>query len=410
MKRRWYYVSIPLLLILLFIVLSSIRKFGDKRPRFEFTTIHYGSIRKTITSTGLIQPRSKVQIGTQVSGTLSRIYVTYNNIVKKGQFLAELDKTLLQSALDEAKAQVISTREKLSATQVEYSKNSQLYKKGFMSEQDFIKSRAAYYSDSSSLLIAMANLNRAETNYNYATITSPINGTVIEKNVEVGQTVAANFNTPTLFVIAEDLSKMEIQVSVDESDISYVYTGQKAEFTVLAYPDSLFSGTVSQIRMHPQIVQNVVTYIVIINCENKRNILLPGMTTTVDFILDQKKDLVLISKSALNFKMPEEIAGEYYRRMQINRSSFTSNQNTYSVWYLNNKNELSMERIETGSSDDNNAEIKVYKNLQPGRQVICGIAENEYSGESSSKKQKLSNESLPGSGTPPPPPGGGGGM
>ncbi|MGE5402273.1 MAG: efflux RND transporter periplasmic adaptor subunit [Ignavibacteriales bacterium] len=406
MKRKWYYILPFFLLLFLLGVFFSIKKFVERKPRFEFATVQFGSIKKTITSTGMLQPRSKVAIGTQVSGTFSKIYITYNDVVKKGQLLAELDKTLLLAALDEARAQLLSAREKVAASNIEFKKNLQLYNKGFLSEQDFIKSRAGFYSDSSALLIAKANLKRAETNIDYAAITSPINGTIIEKNVEVGQTVAANFNTPTLFVIAEDLSKMEIQVSVDESDISSIFTGQPAEFSVLAYPDSLFKGRVSQIRMHPQIVQNVVTYIVVINCDNNYNILLPGMTATVDFILNEKKDLLLMPKGALNFRMPENISGDFYSKMQSSKPSQNENKNIQYVWYLNNNNELALKAVETGTSDDNNVEITGSKDFRPGQRVICGIIEDEPDGSSSSQKQRLSNDGMQGSGGPPPPPGG----
>ena len=289
---------------------------GNNKEIYQMVPVEKGDIKYTISSTGMLHPKSTVEVGAQISGTFSKIYADYNDVVKKGQLLAKLDKHLVKAIAEEARAAVLRTREQLKYSRVEYKRAKTIFENALISESDFLKARATYYADSSAYLSAKANLDRAITNLEYTEIVSPIAGTVIERNVEAGQTVAANFQTPTLFVIAEDLAEMEIQATVDESDISYIKEGQKVEFSVLSYPDSIFTGEVSQIRMHPRVVQNVVNYIVIINTGNKYGLLLPGMTATVDFIVKYKKDVLRVAKSAVSFMPPEKMLKSFHKRMK----------------------------------------------------------------------------------------------
>jgi multidrug efflux pump subunit AcrA (membrane-fusion protein) len=321
-------------------------------------------------------------------------------------------------------------------------------------------------------LSAKATLTKAYTNLGYAEIVSPISGTVIEKNVEAGQTVAANFATPTVFVIAEDLSKMEIHATVDESDISYVFKGQEVEFSVLAYPDSIFKGVINQIRMHPSMIQNVVNYIVVINADNVHGLLLPGMTATVDFIIEQKKDVLMVAKSAVNFHPPANMVDKFHKKMRkkmealpdslkpkmqpppspgdkklqngspkkeiyppmppgsMEPSPDYSNQQMTSqvapgdpeklpgdrefpenfgqIWYLDETGELAMEPVETGAADDNNIEIVRYRYLKPGMQVISGFVESKKKDKNALNNASQIFGGAPQSGGGPPPPPGGG--
>ncbi|UCH15022.1 MAG: efflux RND transporter periplasmic adaptor subunit [Bacteroidales bacterium] len=317
MKRKRILTIIILVILVIAVtgyVINILRQ--DRNSFFQFSTVERGDIKNTITSTGILHPRSKVEVGTQISGTFANVFVDYNDVVKKGQLLAELDKKILLAALDEAKAVVMHTKEKFKFSKNEYLKKKELYKSNYLSEIEFFKFQSTYYIDSSAYLSAKANLDKAYTNLDYASIVSPISGTVIEKNVEAGQTVAANFATPTVFVIAEDLSKMEIHATVDESDISYVFEGQEVEFSVLAYPDSIFTGVINQIRMHPRMIQNVVNYIVVINTDNNYGLLLPGMTATVDFIIEQKKDVLMVAKSAVNFRPPKNMVDKFHKNMR----------------------------------------------------------------------------------------------
>jgi HlyD family secretion protein len=430
MKRK----SIIIILVLLLLIISIITYLTIKRNKnrnsiFQFTTVMRGDIKNTITSTGILHPRSKVEVGTQISGNFASIYVDYNDVVKKGQLLAELDKKILEAALNEAKAMVLNTKEKFKFSKNEYLKKKELYESGYLSEIEFYKFQSAYYMDSAAYLSARANLDKAYANLEYAEIVSPISGTVIERNVEAGQTVAANFNTPTLFVIAEDLSKMEIHATVDESDISYIYVGQDVEFSVLAYPDSIFKGTINQIRMHPMMIQNVVNYIIVINADNDNGLLLPGMTATVDFITDQKKDVLMVPKSALNVQLPKKMVEKFHKRMRRKMESLPDSlkpemqpppppgeeehapklpENVRQVWYIDKNGELAMEPVETGVSDDNNTEITRHLNLRPGMQVISGIIESKKKERNAvvNTNQMFGGAPQQGGGGPPPPPGG----
>jgi len=313
---RTVVISLVIILIALIAFYLTRKRYTERYSIFQFVTIEQGDIKNTFTSTGIIHPRSRVEVGTQISGTFETVYADFNDVVKKGQLLAELDKKMLVAALNEAKAALLHSQEILNFSKYEYSKKKELYESGFLSEVEYFKFKSNFIVDSSAVLSANANLARAYTNLNYAEIISPIGGTVIERNVEAGQTVAANFNTPTLFVIAEDLSEMEIHAAVDESDISNVFKGQKVEFSVLAYPDSVFTGIINEIRLQPRMLQNVVNYIVVINADNKYGLLLPGMTATVDFIINQKTDVLMVSHDALSFRPPRKMADRYYKRMK----------------------------------------------------------------------------------------------
>jgi len=454
MKRKKTIIILVLLVLVVFIIAYlTIMRNTNRNRVFQFTTVERGDIKNTITSTGILHPKSKVEVGTQISGTFASINVDYNDVVKKGQLLAELDKKILQAALGEAKAMILNTQVKFKFSKNEYIKKKELYESGYLPEIEFFKFQSTYYIDSSAYLSALANLDKAYTNLEYAEIESPISGTVIERNVEAGQTVAANFNTPTLFVIAEDLSKMEIHATVDESDISYVYEGQDVEFSVLAYPDSVFKGIINQIRMHPRMIQNVVNYIIVINADNDNGLLLPGMTATVDFIVDQKKDVLLVPKSALNFQPPKNMVEKFHRKMRKKMEALPDSlrpqmqppppsgeerhpgpqdsiksapdslrqqlqppppygdgklpENVRQVWYIDENGELAMEPVETGVSDDNNTEIVRYRNLRPGMNIICGVIESKKKEKNvvTNTNQMFGGAPQQGGGGPPPPPG-----
>ncbi len=412
--KKSYIFGIGLLILIVCFTILSILKYIHRNNIFQFTVIETGDIKNTITSTGILYPKSKVEVGTQISGTFKKIYVDYNQVVEKGQLLAELDKQLLQANYEEAQAILVNSKEKYEFSKTDYLQKKQLYESGFLSKIDYYKAQSVYTIDSSSYLSAQAELKKAGINLGYSSIVSPISGTIIEKNVETGQTVAANFNTPTLFVIAEDLSKMEIHATVDESDISYIYKGQNIEFSVTAYPDSVFTGEVSQIRLRPNVVQNIVNYIVVIYTSNKRGLLLPGMTATVNFIINQKKNILMVSKNSLNFIPPKDMVEKYQRLMIRNKQqgsyssageseNITNSDHIAHLWYLGQNGDLAMETIETGEADDKNIEIVHSKNLKNGMQIICGIAETSGTKQNdSSNKTQIFNNQQNNSGPPPP--------
>ena len=277
-------------------------KLAAGKMEYTFTTLKKGDIESVISSTGTLEAINTIQVGTQISGTISKIYVDYNDRVRAGQLLAEIDIRLLQASLMNAQANlsVISTR--LYQAEEDYKRNKALFEKKVITEKEFKDSQYIYEQTLSNKKAGEAAVKSAEVNLGYAHIRSPIAGTITERSVEEGQTVAASFATPTLFIIAEDLSKMQILANVDESDIGYIGEGMKVRFTVQTYPEKQFYGEVTQIRLQPVNINNVVNYKVVVGVSNEQGLLLPGMTTNLDFISRSAEDVVLINNSALRFR------------------------------------------------------------------------------------------------------------
>ena len=271
--------------------------------QFRVEEIKRGNMENTVSCTGTLAAVGTVEVGTQVSGTIKRVLVDYNDRVEKGQILAELELDLFKAAVDTAKASVISAEALYKQAAVEYKRSKHLYEKGYISSQEILAHETEKETARAQLLSAKASVVSAETNLRNAQIKSPINGVILERNIEAGQTVAASLSTPTLFIIAEDLSNMEIEASVDESDIGMVEKGQQVRFTVQSYPDGIFHGTVIQIQMNPTETSNVVTYTVIVDAPNKEGKLMPGMTATADFVVETAVNELMVSNAALNFRI-----------------------------------------------------------------------------------------------------------
>jgi HlyD family secretion protein len=382
-----------------------------KRPQkedFQFGKVTMGDIKNKITCTGILDAKGTVEVGSQVSGTIDEIFVDYNDSVKKNQTLAVLDTLLLKSSYQEALSNYQKIKAKSEYSYKEYGRAKVLYEKKMISNKEYSKYFSDYLVDKNDLDVARSLSEKAKINLSYSRIKSPINGIVIDKNVEVGQTVASNFQTPTFFVIAENIEKMKILVSVDESDISSIKVGQKAEFTVNAYPDSVFYGTVNKIRLNPKMVQNVVTYIVVVETTNKDKILLPGMTATVDFIISEKKNVMMVQKSATKFVPTEMMKKEFAKKYPeySNKKTVSGGEDSAEVWFIDKKGNLMMDRVRTGSSDDTNIEIVQSGHIKPGMRVIVGIKDNKEAKSESSNKNILTPSSGPGGGGGAPPPGG----
>lgn len=272
-------------------------------PRnFEFVKVERGDVTEKVTATGTLQPINTVSVGTQVSGIIEKVYVDYNDEVKEGQLLAELDKFLLNENLADAKAALSLAQSKKKVAELNYNRYKDLYHQKLIAKSEMEDSEIALATAEANEQSAQASYNKAERNMDYAQITSPVEGTIISKEVEQGQTVAASFSTPTLFTIAEDLKLMQIEASVSEADIGKITQGMKAEFTVDAYPTDSFSGTVKQVRLSPTNEQNVVMYTVIIDVPNEDKRLLPGMTAFVTVNTDEKKDVLRIPNTTVQFK------------------------------------------------------------------------------------------------------------
>ncbi|HUH46859.1 MAG TPA: efflux RND transporter periplasmic adaptor subunit, partial [Arenibacter sp.] len=269
-----------------------------------------GDIESLVTSTGTLKAINTVEVGTQISGTITKIHVDYNDKVRAGQLLAEMDLKLLRTNLLIAQANLSVSEAKLQQAKEEYQRNKALFDNKVVPQQQFSSSKYAYEQALSTKKAAEASVNNIRVSMGYAHITSPINGTITERTVEEGQTVAASFATPTMFIIAEDLSKMQILADVDESDIGYVTESMQVRFTVQAYPHIKFYGIVRQIRLQPTTINNVVNYQVVVDVENKGGKLLPGMTTTLEFIVNTAKNTLLINNSALRFRPNDQMLME----------------------------------------------------------------------------------------------------
>ena len=292
--------------------------FYKRTPEVTYKTskIERGTIVSTVAATGNLSAVTTVQVGTQVSGTIQKLYVDYNSRVKKGQPIAEIDPSLFNASVEQSQGNYLSADANLQKAKVvladadrTYKRNRQLLADGIISQGDYDVAETALQSARSSVKAAEGNLTQtrgslmqAKTNLRYSVIRSPVDGVVISRAIDVGQTVAASFSTPTLFTIAQDLTKMQIEVSVDEADISRIQLHQKASFTVDSYPEQTFRGNVIQIRSAPVITQNVVTYVVVVNVDNSDMKLMPGMTANVSIEVAKKDDVLKLPPAALRFK------------------------------------------------------------------------------------------------------------
>ena len=277
---------------------------------YETAKVERATISNSVTATGTIEPVNKVEVGTQVSGIISKIYVDYNSIVKKGQVIAELDKINLESELASAKANLASSKSELDYQETNYKRMKALHDKGFISDDDFDIADLSYKKAKEAYLVQLQTVQKAQTNLGYATITSPIDGVVLSKDVEEGQTVAASFSTPTLFTIARDLTDMQVVANVDEADIGNVRDGQRVTFTVDAFPDDTFEGRVKQVRQQGEEESNVVTYEVVISAPNNDLKLKPQLTANVNIYTEEIENVVSVPAKALRFSPSKEMMND----------------------------------------------------------------------------------------------------
>lgn len=271
---------------------------------YDTVAVERGTISNSVTATGTIEPITEVEVGTQVSGKITKLYADYNSVVKAGQLLAELDTVELRATLDSRQASLEAARVKYEYQKKNYERIKGLFGKGMVSETDYEDAEYAYRTSKTDYDQAQSNMVQAETNLGYARIYSPIDGIVLSREVEVGQTVAASFETPTLFTLAQDLRKMQVVADVDEADIGQVKEGQEVNFAVDAYPDDVFRGEVTQVRLQATTESNVVTYEVVIDAPNPDTKLKPGLTANVSIFTMQKPDILIVPAKALRF-LPE---------------------------------------------------------------------------------------------------------
>ena len=332
---------------------------------FKEEKVALKTLQNSVTATGTIEAVTSVTVGTQVSGIVNKLYVDYNSQVKKGQVIAELDKTNLLSELNTAKANLASAQSSLNYQATNMERYKTLYKKGLVSADEYENALLTYRQAKEQVASSKENVQRAQTNLGYATITSPIDGTVISKSVEEGQTVAASFNTPELFTIAKDLTNMQVVANVDEADIGNVKEGDRVTFTVDAYPDDTFEGTVKQVRLEATTTNNVVTYEVVISAPNADLKLKPGLTANVTIYTQERSGVLAVANKALRFTPTKETVGKDMKIVDCKGKN--------KVWTLNG-NTLTAHPVTIGQSDGINTEIT--KGLKQGDKIVTEIVVN----------------------------------
>lgn len=338
-------------------------------------------IVNSVTATGTIEPVTSVDVGTQVSGVISKLYVDYNSVVKAGEVIAELDRTNLMSELSSAQASLKSAQSELDYQKTNYERYKALYDKGLISANDFEQARLSYVQAQQKTQQQKESVKKAQTNLGYATITSPIDGVVLSKEVEEGQTVASSFSTPTLFKIARDLTDMRVIADVDEADIGDVKEGQRVTFTVDAFPDDTFEGQVTQVRQEATTESNVVTYEVVISAPNDDLKLKPGLTANVVIFTMEAKDVLAVPSKALRFT-PREA-------MLNSDETITDTDAKEKVWVKEGSN-LKAVAVETGMT--NGTLTQITKGLKPGTHVLTEVNAVQVEAEG---EQQNSNPFMP---------------
>lgn len=352
---------------------------------YETAKVERATISNSVTATGTIEPVNKVEVGTQVSGIISKIYVDYNSIVKKGQVIAELDKINLESELASAKANLASSKSELDYQETNYKRMKALHDKGFISDDDFDIADLSYKKAKEAYLVQLQTVQKAQTNLGYATITSPIDGVVLSKDVEEGQTVAASFSTPTLFTIARDLTDMQVVANVDEADIGNVRDGQRVTFTVDAFPDDTFEGRVKQVRQQGEEESNVVTYEVVISAPNNDLKLKPQLTANVNIYTEEIENVVSVPAKALRFSPSKEMMNDGEKIKDCNA--------TNKLW-IKEANILKAYPVKTGIT--NGIRTQILEGVKEGTVVITnakakgGTEEDNISEQNSQERSPFS--------------------
>lgn len=348
----------------------------NNAPQFKTEKVSIGNILSTVTATGTVNAVTTVLVGTQISGTIKEIYVDFNSRVKKGQIIAQIDPATFEAQVEQARANLLSAHANLEKSEAalldarrSMDRNKELISQNLVARSEMDTSETNYQSAKAQVSVARAQIAQSEaalkvseTNLRYAKIVSPVDGTVVSRNVDVGQTVAASFQTPTLFNIAQDLTKMQIDTSIAEADIGRIMVGQAVEFTVDAYPDTPFKGKVFEIRNAPIVVQNVVTYNVVVKVDNRELKLKPGMTANVSIIVSSKKDVLKLPNAAMRFR-PSDARGK-----EGPKDKGREREKGSAVWIVEGDKPKRI-KVETGISDGNYTEL-VPGDIKEGQEII----------------------------------------
>jgi HlyD family secretion protein len=353
------------------------------------TTVEKGDVNVVVTATGSMNALTTVQVGTQVSGTISKLFVDFNSVVKKGDVIAILDTTFLAAAKEDADAAKQKAEVQVAQSKREFDRAKKLFDDKVTAQVDFDLALSNYETAQTILRSAKAQVSRATINLQYATILAPISGVIISRNIDVGQTVIASFNTPTLFTIANDLTKMQVQANVDEADIGQIKVGQKVNFNVDAYPYDVFKGEIKQVRLQPAIVQNVVNYVVIIDVPNPDLKLMPGLTANIEVNIESHKDIFKIPANAISFNPPSDYfdqlnqlsdsTNNFWKRKlaQPFDASKTKGENKITegfIWIKKGVNIFPIP-VKIGLSDGTYAEIS--GDVKVGDEVATGVNHNQ---------------------------------
>jgi HlyD family secretion protein len=365
-------------------------------PLYITAFVSRGSISHVVTATGTVEPVKQVSVGTQVSGVIKRIYVDFNSAVKKGQLLAEIDKTPLLASLSSMQAELESASSSLVFQESNYKRIKELYEKQAVSKTDYENALYQYSLAKANMAKMTSEVNKATTNLDYAMIYSPIDGVILNRAVDEGQTVAASFNTPTLFTIAQDLTKMQVVANVDEADIGKVSEGQAVTFTVDAYPDDNFKGNVKQVRLLAVTTSNVVTYSVVIDAPNPELKLKPGLTASITIITSELNDVITIPSKALRFRPDSSLVhspaptGSQAVKQQVPPSDAKI------VWIKKGENIIPVNVI-TGVSDE--TKTAIISGLNEGDEVILSIENSAIKPQASQSASSPFMPKRPGSQT-----------
>jgi len=387
-KKTWLWILIAVVVILA--ILAILFLGGNKYQTSVASQVAAtGTVETTVTATGEVQPVYKVEVGTQVSGIVKKLYVDYNSVVKKGQLLAELDKSTLQEQVKQSKAQLSTSQSSRLLAQKNYDRIKALYEKKAATQEEYDQAESQLQSAKNQVVTAQSNYENAVTNLGYAEIYSPIDGVVLSKAVEEGQTVASSFSTPTLFTIANNLNDMQVEADVDEADIGQVKVGQNVTFTVDAFPNDVFSGIVKQIRIEGSVTNNVVTYVVIIDAPNPDGKLYPGMTANVNIVVQSESGVTIpleatyfsldqetikqIAKDGYTVAEPEKPAAKGERPQ--GKPDHAQQSNAPKVVYLLNDKKLTPVMIQTGLDDG--ANIIVTDGISEGDNVVLQVSRNK---------------------------------
>lgn len=391
-KKRIIIVSAIALVLIAVLGLSRSCKSKEQKVTLETVKVKIGSVSNIVTATGTIQAIKTVEVGTQVSGEIRKIYVDYNSQVKAGQLLAELDRKPLTTALTISEASLDNAKAEMTYQTANFNRVKALYDKKLVAESDFDQTRYDHERAVASLKTAQLNYDKAKINLDYSYIYSPIDGVVLNRAVDEGQTVAASFNTPTLFSIANDLTRMQVEASIDEADIGQVKNNQRVDFTVDAYPGQNFAGTVIQIRLQPVTTSNVVTYTVIVEAPNPDKKLMPGMTASIKIITEEANNVLTVASKALRFKPTPDQLASYMKsigtatpekKAEANAApqiaALNGNNLGMPMGPGNNGNEVWVKRgnniqavkVETGINND--IDVQIISGINEGDEVVVGI-------------------------------------